>query len=153
MSGLEVAGVVLGAMPILIEGLKSYKNGYQSGKLFFRKPAMVNKLALALLLQRETLAQFITMILKQSGCIDTLEFDKNPDEYLRDSRTQDQVLEYLGSDNLFIVNETMKQSYDIVRRIARNIAGLVPTAEVSLDMLTTCFEIAKTHTPTADANR
>jgi hypothetical protein len=36
MSGLEVAGVVLGALPLVISALEHYANGVQTAKRFFR---------------------------------------------------------------------------------------------------------------------
>ena len=153
MSGFEVAGLVLGALPILIEAVKSYRNGIQTSKIFFRKQATINKLTAALLLQRETLAQIIRSILKQSGCNNALDLDKNPYECLSNGQTQDQVLQYLGSDNLFILNETLRQSFDTVRRIARNITGLVPTIEVRFYAFYTYFDLAKARTITAGPDR
>ena len=130
MSGLEVAGLMLGALPILIEAVTSYKNGIQTGKLFFRKQVVVNKLASALLLQQETLAQTIKLVITQSGYQDLLDFDKDPYECLTNSEVHDYLLEYLGTNCLSIFNESLTQSHDTVRRVARNIACFVPDVKV-----------------------
>lgn len=145
MSGFEVAGLVLGALPILIEAVKSYKNGIQTSKIFFRKKAVVNKLTLALLLQQETLAQIIKAILTQSGCNNIPEFDETPYKCLADAHVQENVLAYLGSSNLYVLNETLGQSYDTVRLVARNITHLVPMTEVRLNVFYMCFDVTSAY--------
>ena len=130
MSGLEVAGLVLGALPILIEAVTSYKNGLQTGKIFFGKQVVVNKLGSALLLQQETLTQIIKLVIPQSGYKPVLDFDNDPHECLTNVEVHDCLLEYLGISRLSILNETLRQSYDTVRRVARNIAYFVPDAKV-----------------------
>ena len=130
MSGFEVSGLVLGALPVLIEAVTAYRSGLQTGKIFFRRKAIVSKLTSALLLQRETLSQIVRSILEQSGCADALNLETSPYECLRKPETQALVTKFLGSDNLFVINETLEQSYDAVKRVARNIEGLVPSVEV-----------------------
>ena len=134
MSGLEVAGLVLGVLPILIAAVESYKNGIQTSKIFFRKSAVVTKLTSALLFQQETLAQIVKLILLQSGCNATLEFDGNAYDCLTNGQTQERVQEYLGSSTLYVLNQTLGQSYDTVHRVARKISCFIPVIEVRLDI-------------------
>ena len=130
MSGIEVAGLVLGAIPVLIETLKFLKSGMQMSRIFFRRQAVFNKLTLALIFQQETLAQIIRSILIQSGCDTVLDFDHNPHDVLVDGQTQEHILEYLGEKNLYILTETLKQSYETVHSVAQNISCFVPVLEV-----------------------
>ena len=143
MSGIEVVGLLLGALPILFEAIKSCKNGIQSSKTFFRRRAIVNKLSLALLLQQETLVQIVKTILRQSDYDHALDIDQNPYECLSNGQAQDHILEYLGSENLFLLNEIFRQSYDTLQRIARNIIDFVPGTEVRLYMSCIRFDLAK----------
>ena len=133
MSGIEVAGLLLGSIPILVEAVSAYKDGIQKSRIFFRKRAIVEKLSLALLLQQRTLAEIIRSILTRSGCLDVWRLEADPVGCFHDSEIQAQVLEYLGEDNEVAFKGVLRQSYDTIRRIALNLAGLVGATQVRAD--------------------
>jgi hypothetical protein len=130
MSGIEVAGVLLGALPILFTAVDLSKDGIQKGKLFFRTRYYIEKLALALHLQQRILAETTKSFLIRSGCEDVSRLDDDPAGYLKEEAIQSQLLDFLGPENTAAFTGTLKQSDDIVKRIASIIAGLVSTVKV-----------------------
>ena len=138
MSGVEVAGLVLGVLPVLIEAVESYKRGIQRGKIFFSRRKVVEKLALALLLQQQTLAETVKSILTRSGCGEIRRLEIDPIVYLQEADVQEQILEYLGAENHVTFIWALRQSSDIAKRVIRNLAGLVTAAKVQAPAYITC---------------
>ena len=132
MSGTEVAGLILGAIPIFIEAVDFYKEGIQKSKIFFRRRSIVGKLALALLLQQRTLAETVKAILTRSGCQDIWRLETDPVGCLGDTEIKSQVSEWLGHENDVAFCGVLEQSDEIIRKIARNLAGLVGSPKVQL---------------------
>ena len=130
MSGIEVAGLLLGALPVLFEAVDFYRTGIQRSKIFFGKRTVVNKLALALLLQQQTLTETIKSILTRSGCEEVWRLEADPIACLQDVNVKQQVLEYLGADNHATFIWALEQSNEVAQRVARNLAGLVPAVKV-----------------------
>ncbi|RDW56889.1 hypothetical protein BP5796_12956 [Coleophoma crateriformis] len=135
MSGIEVAGLVLGAFPILLEAIDVYKDGIRKIEKAFRKRKYIEKLARALLLQQQILEEAIKSVLVASGCENIGNLDDDPISYLEDEHTQEQVLEFLGRKNNVVFNGTLDQSIDIIKRISRSVVGLLPDIKCSTDDL------------------
>lgn len=127
--GFEVAGVVLGVLPIVFKAVELSEDGIKTGRLLFRKQAYVKKLALAVLFQQQTLAETVRSLLIQSGCEDFSRLDNDPVGYLNDESVRNQVMDYLGPENDMAFSGALKQSDNIVRKIARNIGSLVLTVK------------------------
>lgn len=134
MSGFEVAGVVLGALPILFLAVDESKKGIARGALFFRKRRYVEKLALALLTHKQHLTEILKSILLGSGCNDLVALEHDPVGYLKDESITDQVLDYLGEETFAACSGLVQQCYVTVKRVAMKIAGLVPTIQVRLSI-------------------
>jgi len=132
MSGIEIAGLLLGALPILFKAVDLSKDSIQRGRFFIRKRHYVKKLALALLLQQQTLAETVRSLLIRSGCEDILLLDDDPVGYLNDECVQNRILDYLGPKNAAAFTGVLKECDDSVRRIAENISDLVPVNKVCL---------------------
>jgi hypothetical protein len=68
MSGLEVAGVVLGALPLVISALEHYREGVNTTKRYWRYKKEVDSLILQVKTERgifiNTLEQLLTGIVK-----------------------------------------------------------------------------------------
>lgn len=62
MSGLEVAGVVLGAIPLLISGLEHYAEGASTIKRMFRAPAEFCSLSLRLRVEHDIFKNTIELL-------------------------------------------------------------------------------------------
>lgn len=131
MSGFEIAGVVLGALPILFSAVDWSKRGIGRGKDFFQKRQIVEKLALALLSQQQHLAEIIRSILARSGCEDLSRLEDDPVEYLMDEAIQEQVLDYLGEETFTALQGQLDHCHETIKLLAIKIAGLVPSIQVS----------------------
>lgn len=68
MSGLEVAGVVLGAIPLLISGLEHYAEGASTVKRMFRAPAELRSLGRRLQVEHEIFRNCQELLL--NDCLD-----------------------------------------------------------------------------------
>lgn len=130
MLGMEVAGLVLGVLPVLFSAVDGIKQSLGRGRLFFGKRVHVNKLARALLLQQQTLAEAIRLILSESGCDDVSQLDIDPVRYLQDDVVQDLVLDYMGNKNFAAFDGSIRQCRDNVQAVLKKIAGFVPTLQV-----------------------
>ncbi|KAL9616862.1 MAG: hypothetical protein Q9160_008318 [Pyrenula sp. 1 TL-2023] len=104
MSGIEVAGLVLGAIPILLAVIDSSKHGMRRFEGLFNKRAVIKKLASALAMQKQLLEENVKFIVASSGCDDSplLAHDPLPMPH----------------------NGILIQSSNAVKRVAKNIAGL-----------------------------
>ncbi|KAH8686130.1 hypothetical protein BGZ60DRAFT_396930 [Tricladium varicosporioides] len=145
MSGIEVAGLVLGALPILFAAVDFSKDGIHRVGAAFRRKKYVEKLARALLLQQQILEETVKSLLMASGCEDVWRFDQDPLSYLKNPTVREDVLDYLGTKNDAAFAGALQQSSDIVKRIAKNIAGLVPAFKDASDDL---LEIIKANQDT-----
>ncbi|KAB5582281.1 hypothetical protein GE09DRAFT_1166780 [Coniochaeta sp. 2T2.1] len=135
MSGFEIAGVVLGALPVLFACVDLPKQGIQRGLLLFRKRAYVDKLARALLLQKQIIAENIKSVASAAGCDDVWLIDDDPYTYLNDRKVQAQILDYLGSENYTAFSAVLGQSHDILKKLALNLRGFLPGGEGPSDDL------------------
>ncbi|GAB1316325.1 hypothetical protein MFIFM68171_06535 [Madurella fahalii] len=140
MSGFEVAGVVLGALLILISAVEWSKKGIARGIIFFRKRRYVEKLALALLSQRQHLSEIIKSILIRSGCKEVSRLEDDPIGYLKDDAIRDQVLDYLGEENFAAFSGLILHCRQIIKGVAMKTAGLVPTIHGPSDDLIRIIE-------------
>ncbi|EAQ93048.1 predicted protein [Chaetomium globosum CBS 148.51] len=124
MSGLEVAGLVLAVLPIFLAVLDAPI--ILRTLAAFRKRAYVAKLARALLLQKQTIAENIKSIASLSGCDNVWLVDDDPFTYLLSKQVQEQIRDYLGEDNHAALSGVMTDSHDTLERIAGSIEGLLP---------------------------
>jgi hypothetical protein len=131
MSGLEVAGLVLGALPILFHAIDAAKGSYQRVRVVFRKQIYVSRLARALLLQKQTLTETVSNLAVASGCKNIIILETDPLGYLEDETVQAELLDYMGTDNTRAFIEAIEGCHEIIRKISKNISGLVPDAKVS----------------------
>ena len=127
MSGFEIVGVVLGALPIIVKAVDLSKENY---KYFFRKRKYVEKLALSLRSQQQHMVEITRSILISSGCKDAYRLDNDPVAYLSDDAVQDQVLDYLGEENFAVFTDSIKDCHQTVKEVAANMADLVPNLKV-----------------------
>src|SRR6266536_2879170 len=99
MSGIEAAGLLLGALPILFAAVDFSKDGIRRTGAAFRKRKYVEKLARALLLQQQILEETVKSVIIASGCEDIWRLDDDPLGYLKDESVREEVLDYLGAKN------------------------------------------------------
>ncbi|KAJ9148962.1 hypothetical protein NKR23_g4735 [Pleurostoma richardsiae] len=135
MSGVEVAGLVLGALPLLFAAVDLQKDGMRRGLLAFRKRAYVGKLSRALLLHRQIVAENMKAIASASGCEEIWLVDESPLRYLEEEKVREQILDFLGQENYTALAGALDASYEIVKKVGQNIAGLLPGGKGPTDDL------------------
>lgn len=127
---MDAAGLVLSVLPILFTAVDLSKDNIRRVLVAFRKRIYVGKLARALLLQKQTLAENLKSLASASGCDEVWLVDEDPLGYLKDDGVQEQILDFLGPENYAAFAGALEQSYETVKRIAGNIAGLLPGGKV-----------------------
>ncbi|KAJ2991536.1 hypothetical protein NUW58_g2478 [Xylaria curta] len=99
MSGFEIAGVVLGAIPLVISALEHYKAGKGAAATFFKWRDQLDTLIYRLKLQKCLLHLDLMELLRGAGVDDAVEEDLTEEEclrVLRDPNNEQAVREYLG---------------------------------------------------------
>lgn len=131
MTGIEIAGLLLGAIPIILEGLDIYKGGLSRIGAGFRKRKYVEKLSHALLLQGQTLEEIVKSVLLSSGCEAPLAYKDDTQPYFADTEVQYQVTEYLGEKNSRAFKHAIQECDMIIQQLAMKIAAVVPSVKAS----------------------
>lgn len=129
---MEVAGIALGVLPILLRSVDVYKESIRRVGTTIRKRKHIEKLARALLLQQQILEETVKSIILASGCDNVQELDEDPFAFFSDDDVREQVEEYLGSKNSIAFVGLLTANNESVKKVARNISGLVPSELVSL---------------------
>lgn len=99
MSGFEVAGVVFGAIPLVISALEHYKAGKGAVATFFKWRDQLDVLIYRLKVQRCLLHLNLVELLRSAGIEDAIEEDLTEEQclqILKDSNNEEAVRQYLG---------------------------------------------------------
>ena len=134
MSGIEIVGVALGVLPIVLQSVDIYKDSIRRVSTTIRKRKHVEKLARALLLQQQILEETVKSVVLASGCENVGALEEAPFDYFGNEEARERVEDYLGLKNSIAFIGILTAINEIVRKVAKNISGLVPTCEVSVLM-------------------
>lgn len=136
---MEAAGVVLGAIPIVITALQCYKNTFTLGSRLFRRKKHVEKLIRTLKQQEFALEQSLEWLAKaiDEPC------DSIEDLDLEDEVVRETMIEYLGVSGSRSYALALKDAQKTVSSIVRNIKGLLPDTIVRTEPL--LFQNAPCH--------
>jgi len=127
MSGVEVAGLVLGAVPILIEAIDVYKSGIIKVRSSVKKREVIGKLGRALRSQKIIIEAITRNVLAQSGCDNVAGAnDAQLRNMLQDKQTQEMVDEFLGTDNAQVFSDALVDCMADVSHATIGLASLVP---------------------------
>ena len=137
MSGIEVAGLILGALPLVLESVDAYRDGCRRVGTAFKKRKHVDKLARALGTQQLILNELIKSVIRESGCEDVSAFEDDAFIYLDNPDVQQQVGQFLGPRNTRVLIDELKASSETVRKVAKCISSLVPGFQVRLAAIST----------------
>ena len=133
MSGFEIAGLILGIVPLTIAALERYKTAHEMLRYFNHKSVYIDRLIQALEEQKFCLESELDIVLRAAG-FEQQDVSTIGGEYLRTILLRRDVAEELG--------RYLGRGYDLYRRalarcetslgeIVRNIGGLVPGSPVS----------------------
>jgi hypothetical protein len=130
MSGIEIAGIVLGALPILFGALDGYRESISRIGQGIRKRKTIEKLARALHMQTQTILAIVKQILLESGCGPLTADDSEIANVLREPATKEFVSAYLGPDNDSAFENAVSQCFESVKRVTARIIRYVPNLKV-----------------------
>lgn len=133
MSTFEAFGIVLRAIPILISGAELCREGYDKGRLAFRKRQYVDKLANALLLQRQTVSETVHLIIMRSGYShDETLLNEDPLTYFLDKSIQTHMLAFLGDENCKALTGRLQYMQATLEEVAKHLDGFIPSHKVRM---------------------
>lgn len=130
MPEIEVAGLLLRVLPILFSAVDFSKDGFCRAGAAIRKRKYVEKLVCALLLQQSITQETVKSVLIASRHKDIYRLEDDSLEYLKAESVRDEVMDYLGPKNDAAFTGNLERCHDIAKRIAKNLADLVPTFKV-----------------------
>lgn len=137
MSGFEVVGVVLGAIPLIISAIDYYKVTSQKIKFMTKKELLLNRLIQSLEEQKFLLDSEIRLALQGThleeediiGLIS--QQGLNP---FQDPKAADSLKEHLG-EAFPLYKNAVSRCEDNLKAIIANISGLKSTSQVGLQSL------------------
>jgi hypothetical protein len=105
MSGFEVAGVVLGVIPLAISALEHYKAGKGTVATFMKFHGQLDTLIYRLKLQRTFFYLHILELLRSAGVREVISRSDISEEecikLLQNVKNTEEIKEYLGTGHLF----------------------------------------------------
>jgi len=130
MSGVEVVGLLLGAIPLLFPVLDHYKSGLSRIGAGFRKRKHIEKLVRALRLQQQTLVEILKSVLLSSGCGDLPDDQAEFRALLARGDVQEDIMDYLGKENHTAFLDALEECSTSLQQVTKKIAGVVPGLKV-----------------------
>ena len=130
MSGFEVVGIALGVLPIVLRSIDEYKDSIRRVGTTIRKRKYVEKLARALLLQQQMLEETVKSVILACGCENVGALEEDPFGYFSNEDVRERVEDFLGPKNSTAFVGLLIANNDVVKKVAENIAGLVPAHQV-----------------------
>ncbi|KAE8327762.1 hypothetical protein BDV39DRAFT_214932 [Aspergillus sergii] len=142
MSGFEVVGVVLGAIPLIISALDYYKVTSQRIKFMVKKELLLNQLIQSLEEQKFYFQTDICLALKETHLEEKqiiALIDERGLNLFQDPEISDALKEYLGEGFTLYLNAVARCEH-ILSDIVSNISGLVATSQWDTDDLPTILQ-------------
>ncbi|PTB66161.1 hypothetical protein BBK36DRAFT_1119335 [Trichoderma citrinoviride] len=116
MSGFEVAGVVLGVIPLAISALEHYKAGKGTVATFMKFHGQLDTLIYRLKLQRTFFYLNVLELLRSAGVEEVVNKSDITEEecikVLQNAKNADEMKEYLGSGQLFVTFHDILARYE-----------------------------------------
>ncbi len=133
MSGFEIAGLILGAVPVTIAALKQYKTAREMKRYFVHKSLYIDRLIQALEEQSFFLESEFDIVLRAAG-FEQRDIGTISGEYLQTILLRSDVAEelsrYLGR-GYELYRKALIRCETSLGEIVKNIGGLVPGSPVS----------------------
>ncbi|KAJ3578105.1 hypothetical protein NPX13_g2467 [Xylaria arbuscula] len=124
MSGFEIAGVVLGAIPLVISALEHYKAGKGAAATFFKCRDQLDTLICRLKLQQCLLYFNLVELLRDAGVEEAIEEDLTEERcrrILEESKNEEAVRAYLGVVPYSMFLEILKRYETCLTVLARKL--------------------------------
>jgi hypothetical protein len=123
LTGIDIAGLVLGSLPLLIEGLKSYQEGLGSLKRSIRYDLSLKKLIRRVNEQKICLEDNIQILL-QAACSKSSIYPGVGNEYwseLFNGSTGQAVKEYLGEKKYELFEDLLEEFENCLVKLANDL--------------------------------
>ena len=127
MSGAEIAGLILGAVPLMIAALEQYKTAHAFLSDFRNKSALIDRLLGVLKEQKFEIESEFALVLRAAGC--NISGEDLQAIFLR-SEIAEELSRYLGHGYDPYRNALVRCQASL-EDIVRKIRGLVPEFSVS----------------------
>ncbi|KAF3907809.1 hypothetical protein ABW21_db0208691 [Orbilia brochopaga] len=132
---MEVAGLVLGAIPIIVSAVEGYKKTSKFAKLAINKRTCIRNLINCLSGHRVILVEVLWKLHRDSGVKTVTHADPELLNCLRDKASQQHFHDYLGEDTYAALIGKIERSCATIKTIAEYIAALVSGLGVPTDEL------------------
>ena len=133
MSGFEVVGLILGAVPVTIAALEQYKTAHEMLRYFSHKSVYIDRLIQALEEQKFFIESEFDIVLRAAG-FDQHDIITNNAEYLQAGLLRSDIAEeldrYLGR-GYDPYRKALVRCENSLGEIVKSIGGLVPGSPVS----------------------
>ncbi|MCJ1238026.1 hypothetical protein MMC14_006014 [Varicellaria rhodocarpa] len=126
---MEVAGLVLGVVPLVIEVLKCYHLGKELADLFVYRKRHIDLLICALQGHEAVLQIILVWSLKTIDIYEPHNIRNDIPYLLQKPETIEGVRDFLGEEGSAAFQNAILYSHDAIQTIARNILGLLPEGD------------------------
>jgi hypothetical protein len=131
VTGVETAGLVLAAIPLLLPLLDVYKNGMKRTGVFFRRKKHIEKLSKALLTQRVLLTENVRTLLLRVEVDDIPEKPVELFELLNgNNEVRERIEHFLGKEAYASYIDAVSSSERVVRRLLTGFKAFNPILSV-----------------------
>ncbi|RAH87364.1 hypothetical protein BO86DRAFT_2088 [Aspergillus japonicus CBS 114.51] len=138
MSGFEVVGVVLGAIPLVLSALNACKSTKKTIRLIRKKDVLLDQLIQSLREQEFLIQTDICLALKKTDLTETDIIDMLNDTGFNMFQT-DALRDHMGLASIFYT-ATVAECEGILQDIVARISGLVSTPQCGHEALSTLIE-------------
>lgn len=125
MSGFEIAGVILGALPLIISALEGYKELNRKRELFFKRAWHISRMISSLCEQQKLIEGDLQVLLLAVGIekldLGTITAGKCQD-LLQQPDMVDEIKIFMGSRYTTYL-DTLSKCEEILFKVARSIGG------------------------------
>lgn len=130
MSGFEAAGLVLGALPLVIQGLKTVN---ETRRVFRTKNALINELIQVLMFYEFSINEQVRKVLRGAG-VDYAEIalphHGKAAEQLHDPLKNDAIVRYLGLEKFNLFVHQLRLCQEALSDIVNLFEGLIAKPKV-----------------------
>ncbi|KAL7956685.1 hypothetical protein V8C34DRAFT_201454 [Trichoderma compactum] len=127
MSNFEAFGIVLRAIPILISGAELCREGYDKGRLAFRRRQYVETLSRALQMQQRIVLETVRLIITRSGySFDERVLNEGPIAYFQNTDIQTSVEAFLGDENYKTLTASLQDMQTTLKEVTKLLDSLIP---------------------------
>lgn len=127
---MEVAGLVLGAVPLAITALQCYKTGKKLTDRVRNRKKHIDKLIRALQGHDAVLELYLVWLLKAAGSYEAHHTPSDIPELIKEAEVVERIEETLGEKGSAAFLHAVCECQEAVQSIARSIEGFLPQTQV-----------------------